>query len=82
MGRRQRTDLALLYDCIEPSLGEREFSRKAISWALREYAKCNPGAIRRYLEVQGDRLSPLSRREALKGLAWVARHGVKRPKGA
>jgi 3-methyladenine DNA glycosylase AlkD len=34
---KERTDLTLLYDCIEPSLASREFFlRKAIGWALRQ----------------------------------------------
>jgi 3-methyladenine DNA glycosylase AlkD len=61
------TDLGLLYDCLESSLGEREFFlRKAIGWALREYSKTDPGEVARYVRENGDRLSPLSRREAMK----------------
>ena len=37
------TDLALLYDCIEPNLGDKEFFiRKAIGWALRQHAWTDP----------------------------------------
>jgi 3-methyladenine DNA glycosylase AlkD len=61
------TDAKLLYACIEPSLGERDFFlRKAIGWALREYAKANPDAARRYATAH--ELSPLSRREALRNI--------------
>jgi 3-methyladenine DNA glycosylase AlkD len=61
------TDLALLYDCIEPSLSSKEFFlRKAIGWALRQYAWTDPKEVARYVRSRGDRLSPLSRREALK----------------
>lgn len=61
------TDLDLLYRCIEPSLGERDFFlRKAIGWALRQLARTDPAEVRRYVAAQGDRLSPQSRREALK----------------
>ncbi len=60
------TDLELLYACIEPNLADPEFFiRKAIGWALRQYAWSNPGEVRRYAATLGDRLSPLSRREAL-----------------
>jgi 3-methyladenine DNA glycosylase AlkD len=67
VGFKHSTDQALLYACIEPSLGERDFFlRKAIGWALREYAKAEPEAVRQYVSEHADRLSALSRREALK----------------
>lgn len=63
------TDLELLYDCIAPSLDSREFFlRKAIGWALRQYAWTDPKEIRRYVKRMGDKLSPLSQREALKNI--------------
>ncbi|MGN9838171.1 DNA alkylation repair protein [Nonomuraea sp. H19] len=64
---KQRTDTALLYACIEPSLSDNDFfARKAIGWALREYAKTNPSEVIRYVKAKG--ISGLSRREALKNL--------------
>ena len=40
IGSKRATDEQLLFACIEPSLGERDFFlRKGIGWALREYAK-------------------------------------------
>ena len=61
------TDEELLYACIAPSLGDKEFFiRKAIGWALREYAKTRPDAVRRYVRDHETELSPLSRREALR----------------
>ena len=64
---KERTDLDLLYACIEPSLGSREFFlRKAIGWALRQYAWTDPAEVKRYVRAKGDALAPLSRREALK----------------
>jgi 3-methyladenine DNA glycosylase AlkD len=67
LGAGDATDLKLLYDCIEPSLGEKEFFlRKAIGWALRQYAWTDPREVIRYVNEKGDRLSPLSKREALK----------------
>ncbi|WP_326628912.1 DNA alkylation repair protein [Nonomuraea fuscirosea] len=64
---RSRTDTALLYACIEPSLSDNDFfARKAIGWALREFAKTNPGEVIRYVKAKG--ISGLSRREALKNL--------------
>jgi len=63
------TDLALLYDCIEPNLADREFfMRKAIGWALRQYAWTDPAEVRRYVARHRDGLSPLSVREALKNI--------------
>jgi 3-methyladenine DNA glycosylase AlkD len=64
---KKDTDLALLYDCIEPSIESKEFFlRKAIGWALREYAKADPSEVRRYVTANETRLSGLSKREALK----------------
>jgi 3-methyladenine DNA glycosylase AlkD len=63
---KDRIDLALLYQCIEPSLDSKEFFlRKAIGWALRQHAWLDKGEVLRYITQYGDRLSPLSRREAL-----------------
>lgn len=64
---KRETDLALLYDCIEPSMDSKEFFlRKAIGWALRQYARIDPAEVARYVAANEKRLSPLSRREALK----------------
>jgi len=66
------TDRHLLLDCITPNLGDNEFFiRKAVGWSLRQYARSGPTAadwVRRSVEELGPRLSPLSRREALKHL--------------
>jgi 3-methyladenine DNA glycosylase AlkD len=60
-------DRQLLYDCIEPSLDSREFFlRKAIGWALRQYARTDARDVLRYVTAHRDRLSGLSKREALK----------------
>ena len=65
--RKADTDLELLYDCIEPSIGEKEFFlRKAIGWALREHAKTDPREVIRYVRRHKDRLSPLTKREAVR----------------
>jgi 3-methyladenine DNA glycosylase AlkD len=67
VGRKHATDLDLLLDCIEPNLADREFFiRKAIGWGLRSYAWTDIETIERYVERNHQRLSPLSRREALK----------------
>jgi 3-methyladenine DNA glycosylase AlkD len=64
---KTKTDLRLLYDCIEPNLADREFFiRKAIGWALRQYAWTDPREITKYVTANRARLSPLSFREATK----------------
>jgi 3-methyladenine DNA glycosylase AlkD len=61
------TDLKLLYDCIRPSIGASEFFlRKGIGWALRQYARTDPAEVVRFVRRNEARLSPLSKREALK----------------
>jgi 3-methyladenine DNA glycosylase AlkD len=66
---KDKTDLRLLYGCIEPNLGDREFFiRKAIGWALRQHAWTDAAEIARYVTEHEARLSGLSRREALKNI--------------
>jgi 3-methyladenine DNA glycosylase AlkD len=49
--------------------GDREFFvRKAIGWALRQYARNDPDWVRAFVEAHADLLSGLSRREAMKHL--------------
>lgn len=69
MKAKEQMDLDLLYACIEPSIGSKEFFlRKAIGWVLRHYARTNPEEVRRYVSANETRLSNLSKREALKHL--------------
>lgn len=64
---KEKTDLKFLYACIEPSLVSKEFFlRKAIGWALRQYAWINPEEIQRYVKEQENQLSSFSKKEALK----------------
>jgi 3-methyladenine DNA glycosylase AlkD len=66
---KEKTDLDLLYACIEPSIERREFFlRKAIGWALRQYAWTDPAEVTSYVRANAERLSPLSQREALKNV--------------
>ena len=68
IGRKKETDLDLLYHCIEENLEREEFFlRKAIGWALRQYAWTDPDEVRRFVASHQD-LSALSRREALKNI--------------
>jgi 3-methyladenine DNA glycosylase AlkD len=67
VGRKHHTDLELLHDCIEPNLADKEFFiRKAIGWALRDYAWHDLDTVERWVTANESRLSGLSRREALK----------------
>jgi 3-methyladenine DNA glycosylase AlkD len=69
LGFRRQTDLNLLYACIEGSLDSKEFFlRKAIGWALRQYAWTDPDEVKRYVRRNRARLSGLSYREALKNV--------------
>jgi 3-methyladenine DNA glycosylase AlkD len=69
MTLKEKTDLELLYACIEPNLSDKDFFiRKAIGWALRGLAHTNPGEVVRYVGANESRLSPLSKREALKNI--------------
>src|SRR5262249_25771797 len=61
------TDRDLLYACIDRAMDEPEFFlRKAIGWALREYAKTDAPEVIRYVRAHRQRLSALSKREALR----------------
>lgn len=72
LSSKDQTDRQLLLDCITPNLGDREFFiRKAIGWSLRQYARSGTtaaGWVRTSVDEVGPRLSPLSRREALRHL--------------
>ncbi len=66
---KKKTDLELLYACIEPNLSDGDFFiRKAIGWALRALAHVDPDEVVRYVRENESRLSPLSKREALKNI--------------
>lgn len=63
------TDTALLAEAIEANVADTSFwLRKAIGWALRQHARTDPAWVRARVDQLGDRLSGLSRREALKHL--------------
>ncbi len=70
LGAKDRTDVPLLEMAVEANLDDRDFFlRKAIGWALRQFARTDPGWVAAAVAEWGDRLSPLSRREALKHLS-------------
>lgn len=63
------TDVTLLREAIEANVDDASFwLRKAIGWALRQYARSDPEWVIAEVDRLGSRLSPLSRREALKHL--------------
>ncbi|PWI19928.1 DNA alkylation repair protein [Streptomyces sp. Act143] len=66
---KERTDTERLFTyCLHQSGHPDFFIRKAIGWALREYAKTDPEAVRSFLAREKGRFAPLSVREALKNI--------------
>jgi 3-methyladenine DNA glycosylase AlkD len=62
---KTETDFDLLCEIIRENLGSKEFFiNKAIGWALRQYTRVDPGAVREFVATTP--LQPLSAREALK----------------
>ena len=69
LGFREATDAELLFHAIEGSIDDADFfARTAIGWALREHSKTDAATVVDYVSTNEDRLSPLSRREALRWL--------------
>ncbi len=69
IGHKNRTDAAMLFDFCSRRVHDTDFFiRKAIGWALREYAKAAPDDVRTWVAMNEAHLSGLSRREALKHL--------------
>jgi 3-methyladenine DNA glycosylase AlkD len=63
------TDLTLLTLAIDANAGDSDFFiRKAIGWALRQYARTDPEWVRAFVDAREDQLSGLSKREARKHL--------------
>jgi 3-methyladenine DNA glycosylase AlkD len=65
---KQETNTALLKECITTTMHEDEFFiRKSIGWVLREYSK-NGGKkwVKEFVNEHKDKLSTLSKKEALK----------------
>lgn len=70
---REQTDTDLLEHALvanldDTALGKEFFIRKALGWALREHAKTDAAWVLDFVGTHADRLSGLSRREALKHL--------------
>ncbi|MDT4998373.1 MAG: hypothetical protein QOK12_478 [Mycobacterium sp.] len=69
LGAKQRTDLTLLTLAIDANAGDTDFFiRKAIGWALRQYARTDPAWVQAFVDAREDQLSGLSKREARKHL--------------
>lgn len=73
LGRKAGTDVELLRFVLTENLedsrhGREFFVRKAVGWALRQHARTDPAWVRVFVADHEDRLSGLSRREALKHL--------------
>jgi 3-methyladenine DNA glycosylase AlkD len=66
---KDATDEAQLFDHCRRRIHEKEFFiRKAIGWALRQYARTAPDAVRAFALAHRDDMSGLSFREATKHL--------------
>jgi 3-methyladenine DNA glycosylase AlkD len=66
---KEATDAGRLFRYCTAQAGHTDFFvRKAIGWALREYAKTDPHAVRTFVTAHHSRLAALSVREALKNL--------------
>ena len=64
---KKETDFDLLCEIIRENLDSKEFFiNKAIGWSLRQYARTDPKAVKRFVNTTP--LHPLSRREAMKHL--------------
>ncbi|GHV11627.1 DNA alkylation repair protein [Fibrobacterales bacterium] len=64
IGRKEKTDTALLEEIIKNNFGQTEFFiNKAIGWSLREYGKTNPTWVRNFIEKHKGEMSRLSVRE-------------------
>jgi len=69
IGRKDKTDTALLEKIIVNNLGQTEFFiNKAIGWSLREYSKTDPSWVSDFVTRHQEKLAPLSIREASKYL--------------
>lgn len=55
------------------SIKDEFFIRKAIGWVLRQYARTDPEWVRSFVKKYEDKLSPLSKREALKHISKASR---------
>ena len=72
IGAKERTDVDRLFSFCRQRAFEKEFFiRKAIGWALREYAKTNGEAVAGFVTEHREDLSGLSYREATKHIGHL-----------
>ncbi|WP_343732566.1 DNA alkylation repair protein [Duganella sp.] len=70
LGWRNKTDERRLFNyCLTLAHEKEFFIQKAIGWALRDYARHAPEAVRLFTLKEKERLAPLSFREANKHLS-------------
>jgi 3-methyladenine DNA glycosylase AlkD len=76
IGIKSETDTVRLFKYADLLASDRDFFiRKAVGWALRDYAWHDWRAVEKYLKGAGDRLSGLSVREAKKNFATLKKQG-------
>ena len=72
VGAKDRTDADRLFGFCSARAHEKEFFiRKAIGWALRDYARTDPDAVARFVTEHRGELSHLSFREATKHIGHL-----------
>jgi 3-methyladenine DNA glycosylase AlkD len=70
VGKKDETDDALLFTACSRRMHETEFFiRKAIGWALRDYTRTAPEAVRDFVIEHREQMSGLSFREATKHMS-------------
>ena len=68
LGYKQKTNSAFFFFfCLKQADSKEFFIQKAIGWALREYAKSHPEAVKEFVKTSN--LKPLSTKEALKNMS-------------
>jgi 3-methyladenine DNA glycosylase AlkD len=78
-GRGNATDAHRLFRiCGAHAANPEFFIRKAIGWALRDYAWVNPTAVQQFVATHRENLSTLSIREALKNCGEMS-HSTQEP---
>lgn len=72
VGAGERTDVDRLFRfCSERAFEKEFFIRKAIGWALRQYARVDPESVARFVTDHRTELSGLSYREATKHIGHL-----------
>ncbi len=67
LGYKEKTNSDFLFsECLKQADSKEFFIQKAIGWALREYAKSNPEAVKEFVKTSD--LKPLSTKEAMKNM--------------